>query len=173
MQKATFENTRPMFLHVASPANSHSNKSASIKSAAYSANHADNTESSKANKYKNTTFGNPTTNAELLTKPTGNLIMTRPSQLLTQPSKNLADQEKENDYHKLVSTGTTCPPPKKYRNPSKSTPTVKRVLAADAGQCLRDTNYATTSVLAHTRPDHLTTNELVNELRPLSRLRPL
>ena len=93
---------------------------------------------------------------------------------MTQPLKNLADQEMENEYHKVVSTGTARPPPKKlYRNPSKSTPTVKRVLAADAGQCLvRDTNYASTSFLAYTRPDPLTTNELVNELRPLSGLRP-
>ena len=91
--------------------------------------------------------------------------------LLTQP-----DQEKENSYHTLVSTGTTRPLPKKYRNPSKSNPTAKRVLAAaDADQCFRDTNYPTTSIsiLAHTRPDPLTTNELVNKLRPLSRLRPL
>ena len=127
---------------------SNSNEPASIKSASSSANHETNTESSKANKYKSTTFENPTTNAELLTQP---------------------DQEKENSYHTLVSTGTTRPLPKKYRNPTKS----KRVIA-DANQCLRDTNYPTsTSILAHPRHDPLTTNELVNELRPLSRLRPL
>ena len=106
-KKVTFENTTPMLLNVTNPANSHFNEYASIKSASYSANHATNTESSKANKYKNTTFENPTTNAGLLTQePTGNLTMPRPSQLMTQPPKNLADQEKEND-HKLVSTGTT------------------------------------------------------------------
>ena len=56
----------------------------SIKSASSS----DNTESSKANKYKSTPFENPTTNAELQTQP---------------------DQDKENSYHALVSTGTTRP----------------------------------------------------------------
>ena len=125
-KKATFENTTPMFLvNVTTPANSHSNESASIKSASYSANHATNTESCKANKYKNTTFENPTTNAELLVlHPTKNLTVPRPSQLMTKSPKNLADQEEEND-HKLVWTGTTGPPPKKYRNPRKSTPAVK------------------------------------------------
>ena len=95
------------------------------------------------------TFENTTTNAEIMTQP---------------------DQDKENrSYHTLVSTGTTRPMPKKYRNPTKSNPTAKRVLAADADQCLFDTNYPTSrSILAHTRPDPLTTNELVNELRPLS-----
>ena len=132
-----------------------SNVSASIKSASASnANHATNTESNKANKYKSTTFENTTTNAELMTQP---------------------DQDKENSYHTLVSTGTsTRPMPKKYRNPTKSNPTAKRVLAADADQHLRDNHYSTSpSILAHPRPDPLTTNELVNELRPLSRLRPL
>jgi hypothetical protein len=163
-KKVTFENTTPTFLNVLNtPANSHSNESASIKSASHSA---------KANQYKNTTFENTTTNAELLTQPTRNLTVTRPSQLMTQPPKNLADQETENEYHKLISIGTTRPLPKKYRNPSKSTPTAKRVLAADADQHLRDTNCGATSFLAHARPDPLTTNELVNELRPLSRLRP-
>jgi hypothetical protein len=125
--------------------------------------------------HKNATFENTTLNAELLTQPTGNPTMPRPSQLMTQSPKNLADQEMENKHPKLVSIGTTRtrPPPKKYRNPSKSTPTVKRnVLAADADQHLRETNYDATSFLAHARPDPLTTNELVNELRPLSRLRP-
>ena len=98
-KKVTFENTTTKFLTVTTPANSHSNESASIKSASSSANHATNTESSNANKYKTTTFENPTTNAELLTQP---------------------DQEMENGYHKLVSTGTTRPLLKKYRNPIKS-----------------------------------------------------
>ena len=51
------------------------------------------------------------------------------------------------------------------------TPTVKRALA-DAAQYLRDTNYNITDFLTPARPDPLTTNELVNELRPVSRLRP-
>ena len=45
-----------MFLNVTTPANSYSNESASIKSASHSTNHANNTGSSKANSYKNTTF---------------------------------------------------------------------------------------------------------------------
>jgi hypothetical protein len=49
------------------------------------------------------------------------------------------------------------------------TPTVKRALA-DADQYLRDTNYTITDFLAPARPDPLTTNELVNELRPVPRL---
>ena len=107
-----------------------SNESASIKSTSSSSanHHATNPKSSKANNYKSLTFENPTTNTELLTQP---------------------DQEKENSYHTLVSTGTTDLLPKKYRNPTKSTPTVKRVLAPDADQCLHDTKYATiTSILA-------------------------
>ena len=129
------------------------NESASIKSASSNADHATNTESKQANQYKSTTFDTTTTNAELMTQP---------------------NQDKENSYHTLVSLGTTRPMPKKYRNPTKSTPTAKRILAADADQHLRANNYPTsTSILAHTRPDPLTTNELVNELRPLSRLRPL
>ena len=63
-----------------------SNESISMKSASSSANHATNPESSNANNYKSTTFENPTINAKLLTQP---------------------DQEKENSYHTLVSTGTT------------------------------------------------------------------
>ena len=51
------------------------------------------------------------------------------------------------------------------------TPTVKRALA-DAALYLRDTNYNITDFLTPARPDPLTTNELVNELRPVSRLRP-
>ena len=50
------------------------------------------------------------------------------------------------------------------------TPTVKRALA-DAEQCLRDTNCAITDFLAPAHPDPLATNEHVNELRPVSRLR--
>ena len=126
-----------------------SNESISMKSASSSANHATNPESSNANNYKSTTFENPTINAKLLTQP---------------------DQEKENSYHTLVSTGTTTLPlPKKYRNPTNSNPTAKCVLAADADQCLCDIHYPTsTSILAHTCPDPLTTNELMNELHPLS-----
>jgi hypothetical protein len=51
------------------------------------------------------------------------------------------------------------------------TPTIKRALA-DAEQHLRDTNYTITDFLAHARPDPLTTDELVNELRPVPRLQP-
>ena len=51
------------------------------------------------------------------------------------------------------------------------TPTVKRALA-DAEQYIRDTNHTMPNFLAPARPDPLTTNELVNELRPVSRLRP-
>ena len=129
------------------------NESASIKSASSNADHATNTASKQAKQYKSTTFDTTTTNAELMTLP---------------------NQDKENSYYILVSLGTTRPMPKKYKNPIKSTPTVKRILAADADQHLRANDYPTsTSILAHTRPDPLTTNELVNELRPLSRLRPL
>ena len=49
------------------------------------------------------------------------------------------------------------------------TPTVKRALS-DAATDLPNTNNTIPSLLA--RPDPLTTNELVNELRPVSRLRP-
>ena len=51
------------------------------------------------------------------------------------------------------------------------TPTVKRALA-NAAQHPRDTNYNITGFLTPARPDPLTTNELVNELRLVSRLRP-
>ena len=51
------------------------------------------------------------------------------------------------------------------------TPTVKRALA-DATQYLRDTIHTITDFLTPASPDPLTTNELVNELRPVSRLRP-
>ena len=51
------------------------------------------------------------------------------------------------------------------------TPTVKRALS-DAATDLRNTNHTLPSLLAPARPDPLTTNELVNELRPVSRLRP-
>ena len=51
------------------------------------------------------------------------------------------------------------------------TPTVKRALA-NAAQHLCDTNYNITDFLTPARPDSLTTNELVNELRPVSRLGP-
>ncbi len=51
------------------------------------------------------------------------------------------------------------------------TPTVKRALS-DAATNLRNTNHTIPSLLAPARPDPLTTNELVNELRPVSRLRP-
>jgi hypothetical protein len=50
---------------------------------------------------------------------------------------------------------------------------VQQALAADAVQCLRDTHHAMTSFLAPARLDPRTTNELVIELRPVSRrLRP-
>jgi hypothetical protein len=51
------------------------------------------------------------------------------------------------------------------------TPTVKRA-AADADQYLRDTNHSIIDFLAAARPDPLTTDELVNELRPVSCMRP-
>ena len=51
------------------------------------------------------------------------------------------------------------------------TPTVKQALS-DAATDLRNANHAAPSLLAPARPDPLTTNELVNELRPVSRLRP-
>jgi hypothetical protein len=51
------------------------------------------------------------------------------------------------------------------------TATVKRAIA-DAEQCLRDTNHTITSFLAPARPDPLTTDELVNELRPVPRMQP-
>ena len=51
------------------------------------------------------------------------------------------------------------------------TPTVKRALA-DAAQHLRETNFNITDYLTPARPDPMTTNELVNELRPVPRLRP-
>jgi hypothetical protein len=51
------------------------------------------------------------------------------------------------------------------------TATVKRAIA-DAEQCLRDTNHAITAFLAPARPDPLTTDELVNELRSVPRMRP-
>ena len=51
------------------------------------------------------------------------------------------------------------------------TPTVKRALV-DTAQYLRDTNYNITDFLTLARPDPMMTNELVNELRPVSRLRP-
>ena len=51
------------------------------------------------------------------------------------------------------------------------TPTVKRVLS-DATTDLCNTNHAIPSLLAPARPDWLVTNELMNELRPVSRLRP-
>ena len=49
------------------------------------------------------------------------------------------------------------------------TPTVKRALA-DAAQQLRNTNHTITSLLPPARPDPMTTDELVNELRPVPRL---
>ena len=52
------------------------------------------------------------------------------------------------------------------------TPTVKRALLADTAQYLRDTNYNITDFLTPARLDLMTTNELVKELRPVSRLRP-
>ena len=51
------------------------------------------------------------------------------------------------------------------------TPTVKRALA-NAKKHLPNTNYNITGFLSPARPDPLTTNELVTELRPISRLRP-
>jgi hypothetical protein len=51
------------------------------------------------------------------------------------------------------------------------TATVKRAIA-DAEQHLRDTNHSITAFLAAARPDPLTTDELVNELRPVPRMRP-
>jgi hypothetical protein len=51
------------------------------------------------------------------------------------------------------------------------TATVKRAIA-DAEQHLRDTNHSITAFLAPARPDPLTTDELVNELRPVPRMRP-
>jgi hypothetical protein len=180
-KKVTFENTTFMFPKVNVPDNSHSNESTSINSASHSPHtqvapttyHEHNTGSRKANECKNTTFENTTPNAELLTLPTGNLTSPPLSPLMTQPPENLADHETDKENHKPAWTGTTRPPPKKCRNPSKSTPTVQRALApADADQHLRDTNCAIPSFLAHARPDPLTTNAPVNELRPLSRLRP-
>jgi hypothetical protein len=50
--------------------------------------------------------------------------------------------------------------------------TVKRAIA-DAEQHLRgDTNHSITAFLTAARPDPLTTDELVNELRPAPRMRP-
>jgi hypothetical protein len=49
--------------------------------------------------------------------------------------------------------------------------TVKRAIA-DAEQCLRDTNHTITAFLAPAQPDPLTTDKLVNELRPVPRMRP-
>jgi hypothetical protein len=51
------------------------------------------------------------------------------------------------------------------------TATVKRAIA-DAEQCLRETNHSITAFLATARPDPLTTDELVNELRLVPRMRP-
>jgi hypothetical protein len=51
------------------------------------------------------------------------------------------------------------------------TATVKRAIA-DAEQCLRETNHSITAFLATARPDPLTTDELVNELRPAPRMCP-
>jgi hypothetical protein len=51
------------------------------------------------------------------------------------------------------------------------TPTVKRAVA-DSDTYLRTTNQSITAFLAPARPDPLTTDELVNELRPVSRMRP-
>jgi hypothetical protein len=51
------------------------------------------------------------------------------------------------------------------------TATVKRAIA-DAEQYLRETNHSITAFLAAARPDPLTTDELVNELRPVPRMRP-
>jgi hypothetical protein len=52
-----------------------------------------------------------------------------------------------------------------------STATVKRAIA-DAEQCLRDTNHTITTFLTPARPDPLTTDELVNESRPVPRMPP-
>jgi hypothetical protein len=49
--------------------------------------------------------------------------------------------------------------------------TVKRAIA-DPEQCLRDTNHTITTFLTPARPDPLTTDELVNELRPVPRMPP-
>ena len=49
------------------------------------------------------------------------------------------------------------------------TPTVKRALA-DTAQYLRDTNYNITDFPTPARPDPMTTNELVNDLRLVARL---
>jgi hypothetical protein len=51
------------------------------------------------------------------------------------------------------------------------TATVKRAIA-DAEQHLRDTNHSITAFLATARPDPLSTDELVNELRPVPRMPP-
>jgi hypothetical protein len=51
------------------------------------------------------------------------------------------------------------------------TTTVKRAMA-DAEQHLCDTNHSITAFLATARPDPLTTDELVNELRPVPWMRP-
>jgi hypothetical protein len=52
------------------------------------------------------------------------------------------------------------------------TATVKRAIA-DAEQYLRETNHSITAFLATARPDPLMmTDELVNELRPIPRMRP-
>jgi hypothetical protein len=51
------------------------------------------------------------------------------------------------------------------------TPTIKRA-AADAAKHLHNTNHVITSFLPHARDDPLTADELVNELRPVSRLFP-
>jgi hypothetical protein len=49
------------------------------------------------------------------------------------------------------------------------TPTVKRAVA-DANQHRRDTNHTITTFLPPARPDPMTTDELVNELRPVPRM---
>jgi hypothetical protein len=51
------------------------------------------------------------------------------------------------------------------------TATIKRAIA-DAEQHLHDTNHSITAFLATARPDPLTTDKLVNELRPVPRMRP-
>ena len=51
------------------------------------------------------------------------------------------------------------------------TPTIKRALS-DAATHLHNTNHTIPSFLAPARPDPLITNELMNEVRPISRLRP-
>jgi hypothetical protein len=51
------------------------------------------------------------------------------------------------------------------------TATIKRAIA-DAEQHLRDTNHSITAFLAAAHPDPLTTDGLVNELRPVPRMRP-